>query len=44
MELLDIYNKNKEKTGKIIERIPGTKLEDNEYALYVQCWIINTSN
>ena len=44
MELLDIYNEKKEITGKIIERIPGTKLKDNEYILYVQCWIINDNN
>ena len=44
MELLDIYNEKKEITGKIIERIPETKLKDNEYILYVQCWIINDNN
>ena len=37
MELLYIYNEKKEITGKIVERIPGTKLKDNEYILYVQC-------
>ena len=44
MELLDIYNEKKEITGKIVERIPGTKLKDNEYILYVQCWIINDND
>lgn len=40
-EKLDIYNKNKEKTGKIIERNPNEKLGPGEYIIAVQCWIIN---
>lgn len=40
-EKLDIYNSEKIKTGKIIERKGGVKLEKGEYILAVQCWIIN---
>ena len=42
-ELLDIYDENKIKTGKIIERNDnvGDKIENGEYILAVQCWIIN---
>ena len=45
-ELLDIYDVNRIKTGKIIERRSREKakenLEKNEYVLCVQCWIINS--
>lgn len=41
IEKLDIYNKEKNKTGKIIERKDGVKLNKEEYVLAVQCWIIN---
>ena len=44
IELLDIYNKNKKKTGKIIERKVGIILNDEEYINSVQCWIINSHN
>ena len=42
-ELLDIYDENKIKKGKIIERNDnvGDKIENGEYILAVQCWIIN---
>ena len=42
MEVLDLYNINKEKTGKIIERKEKVSIKENEYVLAVQCWIINT--
>ncbi|MBP3597777.1 MAG: NUDIX domain-containing protein [Clostridia bacterium] len=42
IEKLDVYNKNKEKTGKTIERNPKEKLEKGEYIIAVQCWIINS--
>ena len=42
LEKLDVYNKNKEKTGKIIERNPNEKLGQGEYIIAVQCWIINS--
>ena len=42
MEVLDLYNINKEKTGKIIERKEEVSIKENEYVLAVQCWIINT--
>lgn len=41
IEKLDIYNRKKIKTGKIIERKEGVKLSKEEYILAVQCWIIN---
>ncbi|MFD2445348.1 NUDIX domain-containing protein [Bacillus sp. CGMCC 1.16607] len=39
MEIWDIYNKMREKTGKTIVR--GEKLEENEYHLVVHVWIVN---
>ena len=42
MELIDIYDSNKNLTGKIIERTRNAKLKDDEYFLYVQCWILNS--
>lgn len=41
IERLDIYNREKIKTGKIVERKEGVKLNKGEYILAVQCWIIN---
>lgn len=41
-EKLDIYDENRVKTGKIIERKEGKSVDGNEYVLAVQCWIINT--
>ena len=41
-EKLDIYDENKIKTGKIIERKEEVVIEKNEFVLAVQCWIINT--
>lgn len=43
-EKLDIYDKNRIKTGKIIERKEDIPLEKNELVLAVQCWIINNKN
>ena len=40
-ELIDVYNSNKEKTGKIVERKRGASLEKGEYIISVTCWIIN---
>lgn len=42
LEELDIYNINKEKTGKVVERKRGTVLDKDEYIISVQCWIINS--
>jgi len=44
MELLDVYNKDKQKIGKIVERGSGIKLKEDEYFLYVQCCILNNEN
>lgn len=41
IEKLDVYNSKKERTGKIIERMPGVTLEKGEYIISVQCWIVN---
>lgn len=41
MELWDIYNENREKTGRTIVR--GQKLGENEYHLVVHMWIINSN-
>lgn len=43
-EKLDIYDENRIKTGKIIERKENIPLEKNELVLAVQCWIINNKN
>ena len=43
-EKLDIYDENRIKTGKIIERKEDIPLEKNELVLAVQCWIINNKN
>ena len=43
-EKLDIYNENRIKTGKIIERKENTEINENEFILAVQCWIINSQN
>lgn len=39
MELLDIYDKNKVKTGRIHER--GKPMKKGDYTLVVHLWIIN---
>ena len=41
-EKLDVYNKNKKKIGKTIERNPQERLGKGEYVIAVQCWIINS--
>lgn len=41
VERLDIYDNERNKTGKIIERKEGLKIDREEYILAVQCWIIN---
>lgn len=39
MELQDIYNENKTRTGKVVVR--GTPLQKGERVLCVGCWVIN---
>lgn len=41
-EFMDIYDENKNKTGKIINRKDRHKLNENEYTICVHCWIINS--
>lgn len=42
MEKWDIYNSKKEKTGKQVFR--GDKLNDNEFHLVINAWIVNDKN
>ena len=41
-ELIDVYNCDKQKTGKIVERKRGASLEKGEFIISVTCWIINS--
>jgi len=41
-EFLDVYDENKNKTGKTINRKDRELLEENEFVLCVHCWIINS--
>lgn len=41
-EFMDVYDENKNKTGKIINREDRDKLNKNEFILCVHCWIINS--
>lgn len=43
-ELVDVYDKNKNLTGKIIKRKDIDLLNDDEYIITVHCFIINSSN
>ena len=43
-EKIDIYDEKRIKTGRIIERKDGEIINDNEFILAVQCWIINAQN
>ncbi len=42
MELWDIYDRNRNKTGKTIKR--GERLQKDEYHLIVHIWIKNSNN
>lgn len=42
MEKWDLYDKNFNKLGKVVNR--GDKLNDNEHHLVVNAWIINNKN
>ena len=41
-EKLDVYNTEKKRTGKVIERKQGVTLNNGEYIISVQCWIVNS--
>ena len=41
-EKLDVYNIDKKRTGKVIERKQGVTLNNGEYIISVQCWIVNS--
>lgn len=43
-ELVDVYDKNKNITGKIIKRKDISILNDDEYIITVHCFIINSLN
>ncbi len=42
MEIWDVYNKDREKTGRTIKR--SEKLNEDEFHLVVHIWIINSKN
>ena len=42
IELVDVYDENIQKTGKIINRKDKELLNENEYIMAVHCWIINS--
>ena len=42
MELIDVYDRNGNRTGKVVER--GTPLLEGEYILAVGMWIVNGKN
>lgn len=44
MEILDVYDQNKKKTGKTIERTYPINIGHNEFYLCVRCWIITQDN
>lgn len=41
-ELIDIYDENRNKTGKTIKREDTDKLSENEYRIVAHCWIVNS--
>lgn len=41
-ELIDIYDENRKKIGKTINREDADKLRENEYRIVAHCWIINS--
>lgn len=43
-ELVDVYDENKNITGKVINRADIYDLKDDEYIVTVHCFIINLSN
>lgn len=42
LEYMDIYDANRNKTGKIIERKNKKKVSEGEYTISVHCFIINS--
>ena len=44
IELVDVYDKNRKTTGRIINRKNIDALTDDEYIITVHCFIINLSN
>ena len=42
MELVDVYDRNGNRTGKVVER--GTPLLEGEYILAVGMWIVDSQN
>lgn len=41
IEKIDVYNRNKERTGKIILREKGASLNKGEFIISIAAWIIN---
>ena len=44
IELVDVYDKNRKTTGRIVNRKNIDALTDDEYIITVHCFIINLSN
>ena len=42
-ELIDVYDENRNKTGKTINREDIEKLAEGEYIIVSHCWIINSA-
>ena len=42
-EIIDIYDRNRNKTGRTIIRRSGSTLSKNEYVIAVHCWIVNSN-
>ena len=42
-EMIDVYDENKNKTGRIIDRKDADTLNKDEYVIVAHCWIINSS-
>ena len=43
VEKVDVYNRNKEKTGKIIYREKGASLNRDEFIISITAWIVNST-
>lgn len=41
IEKIDVYNKNKERTGKLVLRERGASLDKGEFIISITAWIVN---
>ena len=42
-EIIDLYDRNRNKLNKTIERTSKSTLSENEYVIAVHCWIVNSN-